>query len=121
MTSRNMSTVSLLSNTTATTRSSSCSSNTTENYDEEINAKRYLLGSYHDRRIPQGKSSALGAIFVVTNAAMGAGMLSFPYAFYLAGGWYWGLTVEMVSYCVYQIKAGPYETTTMCLFRSSLI
>ena len=47
--------------------------------------------------IKPGNSSSFGAVFLVTNAAMGAGMLTFPYAFYLAGGWYFGMLTELVS------------------------
>lgn len=94
--SRGMSAVSLLTDSTSYSRTSSYSSNTTTNYEDEINAKRFFLGSASEREIPTGKTSLLGAIFVVTNAAMGAGMLSFPYAFYLAGDWYWGISLEVV-------------------------
>lgn len=48
--------------------------------------------------IPPGRTNVFGATFVVTNAALGAGMLTFPYAFYLAGGWYWGVTTEIVRF-----------------------
>ena len=43
-------------------------------------------------------SSPYGAVFIVVNAALGAGLLTFPYAFYLAGGWYGGLILQLVSY-----------------------
>ena len=33
-----------------------------------------------------GNSSVYGAVFIVINAAFGAGLLAFPYAFFLAGG-----------------------------------
>lgn len=42
-------------------------------------------------------SSPYGAVFIVVNAALGAGLLTFPYAFYLAGGWYWGMVLQLVS------------------------
>lgn len=42
-------------------------------------------------------SSPFGAVFIVVNAALGAGLLTFPYAFYLAGGWYWGVVLQLVS------------------------
>ena len=45
-------------------------------------------------------SSPYGAVFIVVNAALGAGLLTFPYAFYLAGGWYWGVILQLVSYVI---------------------
>lgn len=47
-----------------------------------------------------GTSSPWGAVFIVVNAALGAGLLTFPYAFFLAGGrkdWYWGLGIQTVG------------------------
>ena len=55
-----------------------------------------------------GGSSPYGAVFIVVNAALGAGLLTFPYAFYLAGGWYGGLILQLVSYgipCVQTISS----------------
>ena len=60
-----------------------------DEYDVEISTIK--------SEIKPGKSSSFGAVFLVTNAAMGAGMLTFPYAFYLAGGWYYGMLTELVS------------------------
>jgi sodium-coupled neutral amino acid transporter 7/8 len=37
-------------------------------------------------RLPQGNTSPWGAVFIVINAALGAGLLTFPSAFYSAGG-----------------------------------
>lgn len=37
-------------------------------------------------RLPQGRTSPFGAVFVIINAALGAGLLAFPIAFYFAGG-----------------------------------
>jgi amino acid permease len=37
-------------------------------------------------RLPQGKTSPFGAVFIIVNAALGAGLLTFPFAFHLAGG-----------------------------------
>jgi hypothetical protein len=37
-------------------------------------------------RLPQGKTSPWGAVFIIINAALGAGLLAFPVAFYSAGG-----------------------------------
>ena len=48
------------------------------------------------RRLEPGKSSAFGAIFIVINAALGAGLLAFPYAFYAAGGVAAGIGIELV-------------------------
>lgn len=48
-------------------------------------------------RQPHGKTSPLGAIFIVINAALGAGLLAFPLAFYSAGGILPGLLVMIVS------------------------
>ena len=47
----------------------------------------------------RGDSSPIGAVFIVVNAALGAGLLTFPYVFFLAGGhteWYWGVVTEVV-------------------------
>ena len=49
------------------------------------------------RKLPQGNSKAYGAVFIVINAAMGAGLLTFPYAFYLTGGWEWGVVIQLVG------------------------
>ncbi len=54
-------------------------------------------GGCQTRKLPQGNSRSYGAVFIVINAAMGAGLLTFPYAFYLTGGWQWGLVVQLVS------------------------
>lgn len=48
-------------------------------------------------RLSPGKSSAFGAVFIVVNAALGAGLLSFPLAFYSAGGYIQGIAIELVS------------------------
>lgn len=44
-----------------------------------------------------GATSALGAVFIVVNAALGAGLLNFPAAFSMAGGVAAGITLQMVS------------------------
>lgn len=49
-----------------------------------------------DRRETAGVSS-LGAVFIVVNAALGAGLLNFPAAFSMAGGVTAGLMLQMVS------------------------
>lgn len=46
-------------------------------------------------KLPDGKTSVIGAAFIVSNAALGAGMLSVPYAFWTTGGPYAGLGVEV--------------------------
>ena len=56
------------------------------------------------RILPQGTSRSYGAVFIVINAAMGAGLLTFPYAFYLTGGWQWGLIVQLVSMYCYTLQ-----------------
>ena len=48
-------------------------------------------------RLPQGKTSSYGAVFIIVNAALGAGLLTFPLAFYLAGGIFPALAVMLVS------------------------
>ncbi|KAM3625041.1 uncharacterized protein V6R79_006031 [Siganus canaliculatus] len=47
-----------------------------------------------DRRRPGGVSS-LGAVFIVVNAALGAGLLNFPAAFNMAGGVTAGVMLQM--------------------------
>uniref|UniRef100_A0A4W3GNV5 Sodium-coupled neutral amino acid transporter 7 n=1 Tax=Callorhinchus milii TaxID=7868 RepID=A0A4W3GNV5_CALMI len=44
---------------------------------------------------PGGDTSTLGAVFIVVNAALGAGLLNFPYAFYMAGGVAAGIGLQM--------------------------
>lgn len=43
-----------------------------------------------------GGVSCLGAVFIVVNAALGAGLLNFPAAFYMAGGVLSGVMLQMV-------------------------
>lgn len=43
--------------------------------------------------------SSLGAVFIVVNAALGAGLLNFPAAFNMAGGVTAGLMLQMVRRC----------------------
>ena len=52
------------------------------------------------RTLPRGTSSAFGAVFIIVNAALGAGLLAFPQAFYNAGGVTYGVLIEVVS-CVH--------------------
>ena len=48
-------------------------------------------------RLPPGKTSPWGAVFIIVNAALGAGLLTFPVAFYSAGGVAPSLSVMAVS------------------------
>lgn len=43
-----------------------------------------------------GGVSSIGAVFIVVNAALGAGLLNFPAAFSMAGGVTAGVTLQMV-------------------------
>lgn len=47
--------------------------------------------------LDRGTTSTLGAIFIVVNACLGAGLLNFPAAFSTAGGVAAGVTLQMVS------------------------
>lgn len=49
------------------------------------------------RKLPSGNSSFFGAVFIVINAALGAGLLTFPFAFNSAGGVVEGISIEFVS------------------------
>lgn len=44
-----------------------------------------------------GTTSTLGAVFIVVNACLGAGLLNFPAAFSTAGGVAAGIALQMVS------------------------
>ena len=44
--------------------------------------------------VPPRKGSPVGAVFIIVNAALGAGLLSFPQAFVFAGGVVAGLVLE---------------------------
>ena len=52
--------------------------------------------------LPQGNTSWYGAIFIIVNAALGAGLLAFPVAFYWAGGVWQAMLVMMVKQCMPQ-------------------
>lgn len=54
-------------------------------------------------RLPQGKTPPWGAVFIIINAALGAGLLAFPVAFYSAGGILPALLVMMVGTITAQI------------------
>ncbi|XP_051884127.1 sodium-coupled neutral amino acid transporter 7 isoform X2 [Pristis pectinata] len=43
----------------------------------------------------RGGTPAYAAVFIVVNAALGAGLLNFPYAFYMAGGVVAGIVLQM--------------------------
>ena len=47
-------------------------------------------------RLPEGKTSIFWAIFLVVNAALGAGLLTFPLSFYMTGGIVSGIVIELV-------------------------
>ena len=49
-------------------------------------------------RLPQGSTSSYGAVFIIINAALGAGLLTFPVAFYSAGGIIPAVLVMLVSH-----------------------
>ncbi|XP_016359938.1 putative sodium-coupled neutral amino acid transporter 7 [Sinocyclocheilus anshuiensis] len=72
-------------------------------YSEDAGERAWLLQSpsvdsiqppnqSDDRR---GGTSLLGAVFIVVNAALGAGLLNFPAAFNMAGGVTAGVTLQM--------------------------
>lgn len=47
--------------------------------------------------LDRGTTSTLGAVFIVVNACLGAGLLNFPAAFSTAGGVAAGIVLQMVS------------------------
>ncbi|GAA6080625.1 putative sodium-coupled neutral amino acid transporter 7, partial [Tachysurus ichikawai] len=62
--------------------------------NDEENAP-LLVAPHVQPKQPQGRTSALGAVFIVVNAALGAGLLNFPAAFYMAGGVVAGVVLQM--------------------------
>lgn len=46
----------------------------------------------------RGRTSPYAAVFIVVNAALGAGLLNFPAAFYMAGGVVAGVALQMVRH-----------------------
>lgn len=46
--------------------------------------------------LPEGKTSIFFAIFLVVNAALGAGLLAIPLSFYMTGGIVSGILIELV-------------------------
>ena len=59
-----------------------------------------------------GGVSAFGAVFIVVNAALGAGLLNFPAAFYMAGGVTAGVVLQMVRA---SCSPEPLEATILLL------
>ncbi len=55
-----------------------------------------IQGSRVPAELPAGKTSIFWAIFLVVNAALGAGLLSLPYSFQLTGGIVPGILIELV-------------------------
>ena len=48
------------------------------------------------KKLKDGTTSSPGAIFVLINAALGAGLLTFPHAFWSSGGVAVGLLLQAV-------------------------
>ena len=65
--------------------------------EEDDNTSQLFYYPWEIRTLPKGTSSAIGAVFIVVNAALGAGLLAFPQAFYSAGGAVQGVLIEIVS------------------------
>ena len=59
------------------------------------------VGRELDVSLPPGKTSPFGAVFIIVNASLGAGLLAFPVAFQWAGGVLQALLAMSVSVCVY--------------------
>lgn len=69
-----------------------------EDSRQRIGERSELTGSWlQEAGLPQGQTSPLGAIFIIINAALGGGLLTFPVAFYSAGGILPALLVMAVS------------------------
>ena len=51
-----------------------------------------------NERVEVKATGTFGAVFIVVNAAMGAGLLNMPKAFAMAGGISTGVTIEMVGH-----------------------
>ncbi|XP_069757050.1 sodium-coupled neutral amino acid transporter 7 isoform X2 [Narcine bancroftii] len=54
-----------------------------------------LRSSPTQQPVKRGGTPALAAVFIVVNAALGAGLLNFPYAFSTAGGVVAGITLQV--------------------------
>ena len=59
-----------------------------------------------ESRLPEGKTSVFMAIFLVVNAALGAGLLAFPLAFYMTGGFVSGILMELVRQLLSMVSQG---------------
>ena len=73
-------------------------SSSTEDY---LTVRNFPTMSVQERdssanRLPEGKTSVFWAIFLVVNAALGAGLLTFPLSFYMTGGYIYGIVIELV-------------------------
>lgn len=69
---------------------------------ESSNDTQSLLGSVTVRTHPSqvGETSVLGAMFIVVNACIGAGLLNFPYAYQSAGGIVVSAIIQVVLVCI---------------------
>lgn len=69
-----------------------------ETMEQDENTSGQINYSWEEmRKLPPGNSSFFGAVFIVINAALGAGLLTFPFAFNSAGGVVEGISIEFVS------------------------
>lgn len=66
-------------------------------YNDNDEENTPLIVTPHVQSKPaRDKTSPYGAVFIVVNAALGAGLLNFPAAFYMAGGVVAGVVLQMV-------------------------
>ena len=70
--------------------------------------------------LPKGKTSIFWAIFLVVNAALGAGLLAFPLSFYMTGGIVTGILIELVRNDAGVLDAwrSSFEKMLMCAIAS---
>lgn len=61
-----------------------------------------------------GTTSTLGAVFIVVNACLGAGLLNFPAAFSTAGGVASGIALQMVSALAAEVGAMTRRASLIC-------
>ncbi|XP_063951212.1 sodium-coupled neutral amino acid transporter 7-like [Lytechinus pictus] len=68
----------------------------------ESSESQSLLGSVTVRThpAPGGETSVLGAMFIVVNACIGAGLLNFPFAYQTAGGIAVSAIIQLVLVCI---------------------
>lgn len=64
--------------------------------DSESSIPRIIHLQEDENGPPAGKTSIFWAIFLVVNAALGAGLLAFPLSFYMTGGVVVGVVIELV-------------------------